>query len=38
MTLNNEQKLQQLENRIAISELIDQYAFCGHAVFNGHFF
>ncbi len=28
MTLNTEQKIQQLEDRIAIRELIDQYAFC----------
>src|SRR5450631_3961493 len=28
MTMNIEQKLQQLEDRIAIRELIDQYAFC----------
>jgi SnoaL-like domain len=28
MTLTTEQKLQQLEDRIAIRELIDQYAFC----------
>jgi hypothetical protein len=28
MTLNIEQKLQQLEDRITIRELIDQYAFC----------
>ena len=28
MTMNIEQKLQELEDRIAIRELIDQYAFC----------
>jgi ketosteroid isomerase-like protein len=28
MILNTEQKLQQLEDRIAIREVIDQYAFC----------
>ncbi len=28
MTMNIEQKLQELEDRISIRELIDQYAFC----------
>ena len=28
MTMNIEQKLQQLEDRIAIRELIDQYTYC----------
>ena len=28
MTMNTEQKLQQLEDRIAIRELIDQYTYC----------
>ena len=28
MTMNIEQKLQELEDRIAIRELIDQYAYC----------
>jgi len=32
--MNIEQKLQQLEDRIAIRELIDQYAFCADTKYN----